>query len=58
MKELVERTIAEQEEMLSANIGEQEKYAVRYCIFILKDLLDKSERMYEGIDGKFYPKTW
>ena len=58
MKELVKRTIAEQEEMLFTSIGEKEKYALRYCNSVLKDLLDKSERMYEGIDGKIYPKTW
>jgi len=41
MKEFIEKEIEEQKEMLNANIGETEKYAVRYCILCLEDILKK-----------------
>lgn len=42
-KELLEKEIEKAEEMLKTNIGENEKYAIRYHILCCKDVLAESE---------------
>ncbi len=41
MKEKIEKEIEKLTETLDKNIGEQEKYAIRYTILILQNLLDE-----------------
>ena len=43
MKELIEKSIQRQREMLTENIGENEAYAIRYCILCLEDILEEAK---------------
>lgn len=39
MDQQIKEVIAKQEEMLKTVVGEQEKYAIRYCLRVLNDLV-------------------
>lgn len=57
-KELLEKEIEKAEEMLKTNIGDTEKYAIRYHLLCCKGMLEESEKEERPANVEYFPKTF